>query len=435
MSIVARALAALLVLFPAALAAQVTAVRAGRLIDVEHARILSDQVVRIERGRITSVEPYQASAAKGADVIDWSSYTVLPGLMDMHTHLVGDIDSADVVAPVKSSGARDVLLGAAHARATLQAGFTTVRDVGVYRAFTDVELRNAINAGWVIGPRMFVAGAYLTVTNGGGEVTGLPEGMKPSDDMRVGVADNEEQIRRKVRTIIAGGADFIKIIATGAVLTAGTEPGKAEYTEAQLRAAVDEATKLGTYAIAHAHGADGIKFAIRAGVRSIEHGSYLDDEGIALLKQHGTWLDADVYNGDYINEVGARDHWPEEIMRKNRETTDVQRDGFRKAVKAGVKISFGTDSGVYPHGTNARQFAYMVRYGQTPMQAIQAATINAAQLLRHEQDLGSIAAGKWADMVAVNGDPLKDIRILEHVSAVMKSGELVPMPRVQVVGD
>jgi imidazolonepropionase-like amidohydrolase len=401
------------------------AVRAGKLVDVEHGRVLSDQLVRIENGRVVAIEAYRKDAAPNGKVVDWTAYTVLPGLMDMHTHLVGDIQSADPAQPLKSSAARDVLIGAANARATLLAGFTTVRDVGVYRAFGDVELRDAINTGWVIGPRMFVAGAYLTVTNGGGEVTGLPPGMKVPDEMRFGVADNEEQIRRKVRAILDGGADFIKIIATGAVLTAGTEPGAPEYSEAQLRAAVDEATKLGSYAIAHAHGAEGIKRAVRAGVRSIEHGSYLDDEGIALMKQHGTWLDADVYNGDYIEEVGVRDDWPEEILRKNRETTQTQRDGFRKAVAAGVKITFGTDSGVYPHGLNARQFAYMVRNGATPMQAIQAATINSAQLLRKEKELGSVAPGKWADLVAVKGDPLKDIRVLEHVAAVMKGGEVM----------
>jgi imidazolonepropionase-like amidohydrolase len=429
MTFAARLLAGLAaVLLSAAAPAQTVAVRVGKLIDVEQGRVLSDQVIRIDHGRIVGIDSWRDEDHGQAQVIDWSAYTVLPGLMDMHTHLVGDIQSADESAPLKSSAARDVLIGAEHARATLQAGFTTVRDVGVYRAFTDVALRDAINQGWVPGPRMFVAGAYLTITNGGGEVTGLPAGMKVPDDMRVGVADDEEQVREKVRTILKGGADFIKIIATGAVLTAGTEPGAPEYTEAQMRAAVEEATKLGTYAIAHAHGAAGIKFAVRAGVRSIEHGSYLDDEGIRLMKQHGTWLDADVYNGDYINEIGTRDGWSEEILRKNRETTDVQRAGFAKAVKAGVKISFGTDSGVFPHGTNARQFAYMVRNGQTPMQAIQAATINSAQLLRQEKNLGSIAAGKWADMVAVKGDPLADIRVLEHVSAVMKGGELVSMP-------
>ena len=408
--------------------AQSVTIRAGKVIDVEAGRVLVDQAIRIDHGRIVSIGAYADAKHDSTQLVDWSAFTVLPGLMDMHTHLIGDIQSADDAAPFKSTAARDALIGAEHARVTLQAGFTTVRDVGVYRAFTDVALRDAINAGWIPGPRMYVAGAYLTITNGGGTVGVVPAGMTVPDEMRVGIADNEQQVREKVRTILKGGADFIKIIATGAVLTAGTEPGAPEYSEAQMRAAVEEATKLGSYAIAHAHGADGIKFAVRAGVRSIEHGSYLDAEGIRLMKEHGTWLDADVYNGDYIDEVGKRDGWSGEILRKNRETTDVQRAGFAAAVKAGVRISFGTDSGVYPHGTNARQFAYMVTNGQTPMQAIQAATINSAQLLRQEKNLGSIAPGKWADIVAVKGDPLADIRVLEHVAAVMKGGEIVKSP-------
>jgi imidazolonepropionase-like amidohydrolase len=422
MTIAARFISCLAaVLLAAGAQSQSVTVRAGKVIDVEGDRVLADQAIRIDRGRIVSIGAYGDGKPDSARLIDWSAFTVLPGLMDMHTHLVGDIQSADDAAPFKSTAVRDALIGAEHARVTLQAGFTTVRDVGVYRAFTDVALRDAINAGWVPGPRMFVAGAYLTITNGGGTVGVVPAGMTVPDDMRVGIADNEQQVREKVRTILKGGADFIKIIATGAVLTAGTDPGAPEYTEAQMRAAVEEATKLGS-------GADGIKFAVRAGVRSIEHGSYLDAEGIRLMKEHGTWLDADVYNGDYIDEVGKRDGWSEEILRKNRETTDVQRAGFAAAVKAGVRISFGTDSGVYPHGTNARQFAYMVKNGQTPMQAIQAATINSAQLLRQEKNLGSIAPGKWADIVAVKGDPLADIHVLEHVAAVMKGGEIVKSP-------
>ncbi len=213
-----------------------------------------------------------------------------------------------------------------------------------------------------------------------------------------------------MRELISGGATFIKVIATGAVLAAGTTPGAAEYSEAEIHAAVDEAAQYGIFVAAHAHGAEGIKRAVRAGVRSIEHGSYLDDEGIALMKKHGTWLVADIYNGDYIAEVGRRDQWSEEILRKNDETTQTQRDGFAKAAKAGVRIAFGTDSGVYPHGDNARQFAYMVRYGLTPMDAIRAATLNSAQLLAKEKDLGSITAGKFADLIAVEGDPLSGHR-------------------------
>jgi imidazolonepropionase-like amidohydrolase len=272
---------------------------------------------------------------------------------------------------------------------------------------------------------MFVVGAYITVNGGGGEVTGFAPDVVVPAEMRRGVANSEPEIRQRVRELISGGATFIKIIATGAVLTAGTTPGAAEYSEAEIRAAVDEAAQYGVFVTAHAHGAEGIKRAVRAGVRSIEHASYLDEEGIALMKKHGTWLVADIYNGDYIAEIGRRDRWSEEILRKNDETTQTQREGFAKAVKAGVRIAFGTDSGVYPHGENARQFAYMVRYGLTPMDAIRAATLGSAQLLAKEKELGSIAAGKFADLVALDGDPLQDIDKLRQVRGVLKAGRQI----------
>ena len=395
------------------------------MLDVEQGVYLTDRAIRIEDGRITAITPWTASSRGGSRLIDWSKFTVLPGLIDLHTHLVGDISSADVTAPLSSSAARDALMGVAHARATLDAGFTTVRDVGTYRAFVDVALRNAINAGQVEGPRMYVAGAYVTITNGGGEVTGLPEAVVVPDEMRRGVADNEAEVRQRVRELLAGGADLIKVIATGAVLTAGTTPSKPEYTEAEIRAAVEEAEKRGTFVAAHAHGAEGIKNAIRAGVRTIEHGSYLDDEGIELMVKHGTWLVADVYNGDYVEEVGTRDGWSPEILRKNRETTDIQRAAFAKAVKAGVRIGFGTDSGVYPHGDDARQFAYMVKYGMTPLDAIRSATLSAAASLGRSQELGSISTGKFADLIAINGDPLEDIDRMRNVSGVIKQGLLI----------
>jgi imidazolonepropionase-like amidohydrolase len=346
--------------------------------------------------------------------------------MDMHTHLVGDIQSSNIAAPLLSTAARDVLAGAANARETLRAGFTTVRDVGAYRGFTDVALRDAIAAGQVEGPRLFVAGAYVTVTGGGGEVIGYaPDVMVPAE-FRRGVADNAAEVRLRVRELLSGGANFIKLIATGAVLTAGTTPAASEYSEAEIRAAVEMAAERGSYVIAHAHGAEGIHRAIRAGVRSVEHASYLDDEGIALMRRHGTWLVADVYNGDYIDEVGKRDGWSEEILRKNRETTDIQRTAFTKALRAGVRIAYGTDAGVYPHGQNARQFAYMTRFGMTPMQAIQSATINAARLLGQEKDIGAIAPGLRADLVAVSGDPITDVSVLHSaVDAVMKDGVVV----------
>ena len=422
---VAVAAASMMGLAAAAPADGVT-VRAGRLVDVVSGRVLTDQAVRIEGGRFVSVRPWSDEAAKRGPVIDWSAHTVLPGLMDMHTHLVGDIQSSNIAAPLLSTAARDVLAGAANARETLRAGFTTVRDVGAYRGFTDVALRDAIAAGQVEGPRLFVAGAYVTVTGGGGEVIGYaPDVMVPAE-FRRGVADNAAEVRLRVRELLSGGANFIKLIATGAVLTAGTTPAASEYSEAEIRAAVEMAAERGSYVIAHAHGAEGIHRAIRAGVRSVEHASYLDDEGIALMRRYGTWLVADVYNGDYIDEVGRRDGWSEEILRKNRETTDIQRAAFTKAVRAGVRIAYGTDAGVYPHGQNARQFAYMVRFGMTPMQAIQSATINAARLLGQEKDIGAIVPGLRADLVAVSGDPLSDVGVLHTgVAAVMKDGVVV----------
>jgi imidazolonepropionase-like amidohydrolase len=395
------------------------------MLDIERGVYLADRAIRIEDGRVASITPWSAGSRGGGRLIDWSAYTVLPGLIDLHTHLVGDISSADVAAPLSSSAARDALMGAAHARATLLAGFTTVRDVGTYRAFVDVALRNAINAGQVEGPRMYVAGAYVTVTNGGGEVTGLPPNAVVPDEMRRGVANNATEVRLRVRELLAGGADIIKVIATGAVFTAGTIPTTPEYTEDEIRAAVEEAAKAGTFVAAHAHGAEGIKNAVRAGVRTVEHGSFLDDEGIQLMLKHGTWLVADIYNGDYTEEVGTRDGWSEEILRKNRETTDIQRANFSKAVKAGVRIGFGTDAGIYPHGDNARQYAYMVKYGMTPIGAIRSATIDAAASLGRSQELGSITPGKFADLIAVAGDPLEDIDRLRHVSGVIKQGVLI----------
>jgi imidazolonepropionase-like amidohydrolase len=407
--------------------AQATHVRAGKLIDVERGRVLNDQLIRIEGDRIVAIADYKPDAAAGATMIDWSKYTVLPGLMDMHTHLIGDITSAELAAPLQKSAAQDVLQGVVNARRTLRAGFTTVRDVGAYRAFTDVALRDAIDAGQVIGPSMFVAGAYITVTGGGGEVTGFAPDVIVPEEMRRGVANSATEVRQRVRDLIRGGATFIKVIATGAVLAAGTTPGAAEYTEEEIRAAVDEAKQYGVFVTAHAHGAEGIKRAVRAGVRSVEHASFLDDEGIALMKQHGTWLVADIYNGDYIDEIGRRDHWSEEVLRKNRETTQTQREGFRKAAKAGVNIAFGTDSGVYPHGDNAKQFPYMVRFGLSPLDAVRAATINSARLLGKERELGSITTGKFADLIAVEGDPLQRIETLSTIKGVIKSGHVVEM--------
>jgi len=404
--------------------AETTYVRAGRLVDVVAGRVLSDQIIAIEDERIVTVQNYTTPPA-GAQVLDWSAYTVLPGLIDAHTHLADWSQSNNVAEPLLHSPQEIALLGAHHARLTLDAGFTSVRDVGAYRGLGDVALRDAIRLGYVPGPRMWVAGAYLTVPGGGGEVTGLARDMTVPDDMRLGVVRDAAEMREKARFLFQHGVDFLKLIATGAVLAEGTEPGALELTEEEIRAAVEVARGYGSYATAHAHGAEGIKLAIRAGVRSIEHASLIDAEGTAMAADAGTYLVMDIYNGDFIEEVGTRDGWPADMLRKNEETTDAQREGFTRAVAAGVRVVYGTDAGVFPHGDNARQFAYMVRYGMTPMQAIQSATLVPAQMMMAEADIGAIVPGRFADMVAVAGDPLADIAVLEQVAGVVQGGRLV----------
>lgn len=418
------ALAAVLSLAPSPLLAKDIYLEAGRLVDVLAGSVLTGQCISITDDKITAVASC-GPTPKGAERVDWSGFTVLPGLIDLHTHLADAGQSADLALPLKTSPAATALIGAHNARLTLAAGFTTVRDVGTYRGLTDIALRDAINAGHVPGPRMFVAGAYITIPKGGGELNGVMANDQLPSDMRLGVASTPEEAAAKTGFLIAQGADFIKTIATGAVLAIGTEPGEPELTEDQLRAVVETARAKGVFVTAHAHGAVGIQNAIRAGVRSIEHASLINDEALTMAKASGTWLVMDIYNGDYIDDIGTKEGWPEEYLRKNRETTDIQRVGFTKAVKMGVKLAYGTDSGVYPHGQNAKQFTYMVRYGMTPMQAIQSATIRAAELLGKEKALGAIAAGRFADLVAVTGNPLTDISALERIALVMKDGKII----------
>lgn len=420
-----RILVAALLLSASAASAQTVDVRAGRLIDPGAERVLSDQRIRIVDGKIAAVMPWRDG--DGPAAIDWSGKTVLPGLIDLHTHVAdgADDEGSDPAGPLKHSEAETILKGAEAAGIMLRSGFTTVRDVGVYRGLTDVALRDAIEAGTIEGPRMKVAGGYITTPGGGGDIDAFAPDVPVPPQFRIGVVRNADEARDKARYLIDRGADFIKLIATGAVLALGSEPGALELSPEEMKAACDEANLRGKYCIAHAHGAEGIKAAIRAGARTIEHASYLDAEGIALAKAKGVWLDMDIFNGDWIEEVGTKEGWPAEYLRKNRETTDVQRQGFAQAVKAGAKLTFGSDAAVYPYGQGGRQFAYMVRYGMTPMQALQSATSEAAEALRMDRQVGTLAPGAWGDLIAVDGDPLSDVHVLEKVSGVVKGGALV----------
>ena len=396
-------------------------VRAGRLVDVVAGEVLADRVIAVRGDRIDAVEPYVAQPID----LDLSTHTVLPGLIDCHAHLIGEIDDGHGYAGlVQRTAAQEALSGVRNARDTVMAGFTTVRDVGTFRAFVDVALREAIEAGGVLGPRMLCAGAYVTVSGGGGDITGLAPDVDEAvpKDLRFGVANSVDEVRRVVRDLLHGGADFIKVIATGAVLTEGTTPSAPEFSEDEIRAAVEEAALYGTHVAAHAHGAEGIKRAVRAGVRSIEHGSLMDDDAIALMAEHETYLVADVWMGDWTMEQGERDGWSPSVMRKLHETTEAQREGFAKAVEAGVRIAFGTDSGTYPHGMNAHQFAMMVKLGMTPIEAIRSATVVAAELLGWRDRVGAVEPGLFADLVAVRGDVLDDVGLLTEVDVVVKGG-------------
>jgi imidazolonepropionase-like amidohydrolase len=430
----ASAAAASLAFVPALPAQEVIAIRAGRVVDVERGEVLRDRMIVVRGDRIESLRPGPDRVPAGARIVDLSRHTVVPGLIDCHAHLVGNTLSASAAAPLETSGAEDAFAGVRNARATLLAGFTTVRDVGTYRAFVDAALRDAINDGTVIGPRMAVAGPYVTVSGGGGEITGLAPDVELPRELRFGVANSADEVRERVRLILNGGADLIKLIATGAVSVPNSTPGAPEFTEAEMRAAVEEAARHGKFVAAHAHGAEGIKMAVRAGVRSIEHGSYLDDEGIALMKERGTWLVADIWNGEWFAAQGRQQGWDPEILRKFAETTETQRAAFRKAVNAGVKVAYGTDSGIYPHGLNASQLPVMVRFGMTPMQAIQSATLESARLIGWEDRVGAIAPGKLADLVAVEGDALADLNRFMRPAFVMKGGVIYKESSTRMAG-
>lgn len=402
-------------------------VRAGRLLDVRAGAILPDRAIVVDDGRVTEVLPGGQIPSDGAptlDLSDLSDLCVVPGLIDCHTHLVGKVQEAGVPATT-TTAAQEALVGVRNARATLHAGFTSVRDLGSFRAFVCRDLRDAIDAGDVEGPRMQVAGAYVTAPWGGGDVVGLAPDIGIPDDLRFGVVTTPAQVRDRVRRLLVGGVDVIKCIATGAVLTRGGVPGAPELSEEELRAAVEEAAHYGAFVAAHAHGAEGAKRAIRAGVRSIEHGSILDDDAIAMLADTGTYLVMDLYDGEWMAEEGRRAGWPAETLRKNDETMATAVVVFAKARAAGVRMAFGTDSGAYPHGLNARQLAWYVRCGMTPAEAIRSATLTAAELIGRDDRVGTLEPGRFADLVAVAGDPLADVRVLERPIVVAKGGVVV----------
>jgi imidazolonepropionase-like amidohydrolase len=404
-------------------AAQVTVVRAGRLIDPDSGTVLTNQVILIKDGKVQAVGKELALPAD-ARVIDLSGKTVLPGLIDCHTHVADGQSEGEPFNVLRKTASQIALESVPNARAMLLSGFTTVRDVGTYRALNDIALRDAIARGDVVGPRMFVAGAYITITGGAGAMTGQAPDIQLPWDLHYGEANSPWEVRQKVRLLAHDGVDLIKMLSTGAVLTHGSNPASLEFTEEELQAGVDEASHFGLRVAVHAHAAQGIRNAILAGAASVEHAEYLDDDIIALAKQRGTYLVMDIYDDQCIQAGGKTGQTPADFLQHEVGLAQVQRDNFGKAVRAGVKMAFGTDAGVCPYGTSGKQFAFMVKYGMTPMQAIRAATSSAADLLGHANEVGSIKAGKYADLIAVSGDPLKDIRLLERVEFVMKDGKV-----------
>lgn len=395
------------------------AVRCGKLLDVRSGRELNDQIIVFdEQGMITSVgAATEAKLPTGLTPIDLSAATCLPGLIDVHTHLTSNPKDSGY-SSVGISYPHEAINGVKNARLTLRAGFTSARNVGA-GGFSDVALRDAINDGDVEGPRLRVSGPPLGITGGHCDNNLLAPQFNYRDQ---GVADGPWAARAKVRENVKYGADVIKICASGGVLSKGDLPGTAQYTFEEIQAISDEAHKLGRKVAAHAHGTQSIKDAIRAGIDSIEHSSLIDEEGIALAKQHGTYLVFDIYNDDFILQEGAKSGMLPESIEKEKKLGRLQRENFRHAFQAGAKIAFGTDAGVYPHGDNARQFAKMVEWGMKPLDAIQAATVNAADLLGWADRVGSLEPGRYADVIAVSGDPLVNVRVLESVKFVMKGG-------------
>jgi imidazolonepropionase-like amidohydrolase len=403
-------------------------VRAGRLFDATSDNVRENMVIVVLGDRIQTVAPAAAvSIPAGATVIDLSHATVLPGLIDCHVHLCCRADRYNEIYAFKDTPFTHAFAAVVHARKTLEAGFTSVRDVGS-PPFLAVDLRNSINEGLIPGPRIVASGPPISITGGHGDLNNYsPQTrvMMFPEERDFQIADGVDQVRHVVRAQVKYGVDVIKILATGGVLSKGDSPGASQFTFDELKVAAEEAHMAGRKIAAHAHGTQGIKNAILAGIDSIEHASLIDDEGIRLAKEHGTYLVMDIYNDDYILGKAIEFGLPQENVDKERMVGLRQRENFERAVKGGAKMAFGTDAGVYPHGDNAKQFYYMVKYGMTPAQAIRAATSNAADLIGRAKDVGTIESGKYADIIAVASDPLHDVKALENVGFVMKGGVVV----------
>ena len=407
----------------APLAAERTAITADRLLDVRAGRYIDNPLVLVEDGRIVEVRPGAGGqpVPAGTKHVRLEGVTLLPGLIDMHVHLESDPTYGGYTR-LQFSDRFWSVLQVPHAERTLQAGFTTVRNVGS-DDWNDVGLRQAIDAGKIVGPRVVTAAHMIGSTGGHCDSTYFPPSMEQKSKYNI---DSPDEARKRVREVRKYGAQVIKICVTGGVFSLNTEPGQQQLSLAEMRAVVEEAHLQGLKVAAHAHGASGIKDAIRAGVDTIENASLIDDEGIALAKQHGAWLSMDIYNTEYTQSEGKANGTLEENLRKDREIADLQRENFRRAHRAGARMVYGTDAGIYPHGQNARQFAWMVKYGMTPLEAIRSATVNAAEALGRS-DVGVVEKGRFADMVGVRGDPLTEVRLLETVDMVIKGGIVVFM--------
>lgn len=414
-----RILATLLLSLSAivAQAADVTYIKAGSLFDSRSGKVLANRIITIEGERIKAVGGPDTAIPEGATVIDLSSSFVMPGFMDMHTHVVGHLDNY-FFAGYFQSPHRATIGGVVNAEKTLLAGFTTIRNVGA-ADYADVALRDAINAGEIPGPRMAVSGPGLGITGGHCDNNSLNPSFEERSD---GVADGPWAVREQVRKNVKYGVDLTKFCATGGVFSKGTKVGMTQYTLEEMQAIVDESHMHERKVAAHAHGTDGIKRAILAGVDSIEHASFLDEEAVRMGIERGTVFVLDIYNTEYTLERGAANGVPEENINKEREVGTRQRESFSLAVRMGARVAYGTDSGVYPHGDNGKQFSRAVRFGMTPVQAIQSATAVTADLLGWEDRVGAIQPGLYADIVAVKGNPLADISELEDVDFVMKGG-------------